>query len=69
MGVTLPSSFVKEKKLKAGQKIYVHADPEYDMIFIRTTKKAISSITPEFKMWLDNFTEKHSSVLQELAKR
>lgn len=67
-GITLPRHFVKGRKLKAGQIIYVNADPDSDMLIIRTSHKAIANITPEFTAWLGEFTKKHEDDLKELAK-
>lgn len=69
LAVTIPSSFVKAKKLKAGQKIYVHADPSQDIIFVRTTKKNIANVTPEFKKWLEEINLRYGEAFRELAKR
>lgn len=68
LGITLPRHFVKGRKLKAGQIIYVSADPDLDMLLIRTTHKAIANITPEFKQWLYDFTERYRDAFRELAK-
>lgn len=69
LAVTLPASFVKGRKLKAGQKVYVHADADLDMVQVSTDKKAAASLTPEFKEWLDAFNSKYKDALKELAKR
>jgi antitoxin component of MazEF toxin-antitoxin module len=69
LAVTIPSGFVNERRLKAGQKIYVHADPYKDMIFVSTTKKGLSGITPEFKKWLDQVNKRYSKAFGDLAKR
>ena len=69
LGVTLPSSFVKEKRLKAGQKVFVEADSDMDMVQIRSESNRRLSITPEFKQWLDDVSEKYEDVIKELAKR
>lgn len=69
LAVTLPSSFVKGKKIKPGQKIFVQADAETDVMHVSTKKQAVSSITPEFKQWLDTFNKKYKDALTELAKR
>ena len=69
LAITLPKHFVKARKLKAGQKVFVDADPSVDTLQVRTNGKTPSSITPEFKKWLDEFTKEHADVLQELAKR
>ena len=69
LAITIPSSFVKERKIKAGQKMFVHVDSDRDMIFIRSTKRGISGITPEFKLWLEKFINSYAHTLKELANR
>lgn len=69
LAVTLPKHFVKARKLKAGQKVFVDADPSVDTLQVRTNGKTFSSLTPEFKEWLDKVTKEHADVLKELAKR
>lgn len=67
--VTLPRDFVKKKNLKAGQKVFVEADADMDMVQIRTNNRAVVSLTPEFKHWLDRVTEEYEHAIKELAKR
>jgi putative addiction module antidote len=69
LAVTLPSSFVKSNKIKAGQEVFVYADPDLATIEIKTNEGAFSSLTPEFKDWLDSVGKKYKDVIQELAKR
>ena len=67
LALTIPSSFVKDRKIKAGQKMFVHVDSDRDMIFIRSTKRGVSGITPEFKIWLEKFMDSHADTLRELG--
>jgi len=53
LAVTLPRQFAKARKIKPGQKVFVEADPELDLIQVRTKGEADSALTPEFKKWLD----------------
>lgn len=69
LAITLPSSFVKERKLKAGQKVYVDSNPEADLVQLRTSDKNIPAITPEFYDWLKKFNAKYKDALTELAKK
>ena len=72
LAVTLPSSFVKEKKLKAGQKVIVRQDLEVDALVVAEVGSPIkksSGITPEFMDWLEKFNNKYKSALTELAKK
>ena len=72
LAVTLPSAFVKDKKLKAGQKVIVRQDLEVDGLVVAplgSTIKKTSGITPEFLEWLEKFNSKYKSALTELAKK
>lgn len=72
LAVTLPASFVKEKKLKAGQKVIVRQDLEVDALVVAQQGSPIrksSGITPEFMDWLEEFNIKYKSALTELAKK
>ncbi len=69
LAVTLPRQFAKARKISAGQKVFVEADPELDIVQISTKGESNSALTPEFKKWLDEISEKHENTIKELAKR
>ena len=69
LAVTLPASFVKSKKVKPGQKVYVEADPNTDTVQVRTKKGEGSMLTPEFFVWLNKFNARYKNALSELAKK
>lgn len=69
LAVTLPNDFVKARKIKAGQNIFVETDADLDLIQIRTKAGSKSALTPEFKEWLDDISKKYEDVIKELAKR
>lgn len=69
LAITLPKHFVKARKLKAGQKVFVDADPSVDILQVRTNGKISSTLTPEFKQWLDKITKKYGDTIRELAKK
>lgn len=69
LGVTLPKEFVVATGIKAGQEIYTKFDNDSRMVWISTKEENITGITPEFKKWLDEFTQKHGEALKELARR
>lgn len=69
LAVTLPSSFVKEKKIKAGQRVFVEADSSVDLIQVRTKDIGYQTLTPEFYDWLKRFNAKYKNALTELAKK
>lgn len=68
LAVTIPKNFVKKKRIKAGQKVFVEADPSFDSMQIHT-KQTKSSLTPEFYEWLKKFNERYKEALTELAKK
>lgn len=72
LAVTLPSNFVRERKLKAGQKVLVRQDMEINAIVVAPADKDFkerSGITPEFLDWLERFNKKYRTALTELAKK
>lgn len=69
LAITLPTQFVKNRKLKAGQKVFVDANTDPEMIHVSIGKKPIPSITPEFKQWLEAFNKKYKDALTELANK
>lgn len=71
LAVTIPSSFVKEVKLKAGQKVMVDGDYDSAMLTIQSSVKPSRDvgITPEFLSWLKKFNSKYKNALTELAKK
>jgi putative addiction module antidote len=68
LAVTLPSEYVKAGKLKAGQKVFVEADAELDLVQIKTQSNK-KTLTPEFHDWLKKFNAKYKNALTELAKK
>lgn len=69
LAVTLPSSFVKERKVKAGQKVFVEADAFVDLVQVRTKDAGHKILTPEFYDWLKKFNKRYKTALSELAKK
>ncbi|MEK7517897.1 MAG: AbrB/MazE/SpoVT family DNA-binding domain-containing protein [Patescibacteria group bacterium] len=69
LAITLPKHFVKARRLKAGQKVFVDVDPSIDILQVRTNGKTSSVLTPEFKQWLDKITKKYENTIRELAKK
>lgn len=69
LAITVPKPFVRARKLRAGQKIYVEANAELDLVQVRTKSDHFSSLTPEFKQWLDGISLKYERAIKELAKR
>ncbi|PIR80182.1 MAG: hypothetical protein COU25_01440 [Candidatus Levybacteria bacterium CG10_big_fil_rev_8_21_14_0_10_35_13] len=72
LAVTLPSGYVKDKKLKAGQKVIIRQDLEEDALVVAPSGSSIKNtkgITPEFLDWLEKFNKKYKTALTELAKK
>lgn len=71
LAVTIPSSFVKEVKLKAGQRVMVDGDSNSAMLTMQSIIKPSrgTGITPEFLSWLKKFNNKYKNALTELAKK
>ena len=72
LAITLPANFVKDKKIKAGQKILVRQDMQVDALVVASSNalfKKASGITPDFLDWLEKFNKKYKTALTELAKK
>lgn len=69
LAVTLPSSFVKTSKIKAGQKVSVQTDAGFGTMQVSTKNDAEQTLTPEFYTWLKKFNSKYKNALSELAKK
>ena len=72
LAITLPASFVRNKELKAGQKVMVRQDLEVDALVVASLSSPIknsSGITPDFLYWLKKFNDKHKAALLALAKK
>lgn len=68
LAITLPASFVKEGHLAAGDELLVETTPEYGMMLLKKQEYAEKAhLSPEFKQWLDEFTEKNKALLKKLA--
>lgn len=75
--VAIPKNLLQDLKLRKGQKVTVERTPDGDAIVIKkaVTKSvktegigAKTSLTPEFKQWLDKFVIEYKDVLDDLAK-
>lgn len=72
LAVTLPANFVKDRNIKAGQRVIVRQDLEADSLVVAPSGSSIkkaSGITPEFLSWLEKFNKKYKTALTELAKK
>ena len=68
-GVIIPTEIMDETHLKIGDEVEVEMFPNKFTITIRSTKAPYkTTITPEFKQWLDEFVERNKILLKTLAK-
>lgn len=69
LAVTVPKSFIRSLKLRAGQKVFVDADESLDLMQVKTQTGQFTGLTPEFKEWLDGISKKYKRVIRELARQ
>lgn len=69
LAVTLPRHFVKARHVKSGQKVFVEADADLDLVQVQTKSRTPLKLTPEFKEWLDSVSRRYASTIKELARR
>jgi len=68
-GIILPIDFIRENKLKVGDKIEMIAHKASRSILLVPLKyKSKIKKNFEFYNWLDEYTEKYKDLLKELAK-
>lgn len=68
--LTLPIQFLKEANLKIGDEMTVETNGKLKYVIAKPKKLGdqVSSLTPEFKEWLDNFMVEYKPILKKLAK-
>lgn len=68
--VTIPQKFLKEVGWKPGDELLMEGDSRTGILILKDEDSPYKSkITPEFKQWLDDFTSRNKSLLEELAKK
>lgn len=68
--LTIPQSFIKKVGWKVGDELVVEGDVQTKLLLVKEKSSPYNTrITPEFKQWLDNFTERNSALLEELAMK
>ena len=66
--VTIPRDFVNEVGFKSGDNVEVESDKDLKLMIIKPAGSQVkTTITPEFKSWLDEFNKKNKRALQDLA--
>lgn len=70
--ITIPKDFVREAKLKSGQKMRVDVDIDSETLSVQPMERPSlqkGSLTPEFLSWLKKFNARYKDALKELAKK
>ncbi len=65
VAVTLPEEFMKSNRIKPGDAMEL--DVHGDMMYVSSKKSTSPKLTPEFKLWLDDFSQKYKQTIIELA--
>lgn len=66
--VTIPKDFLREAKIKIGDKVLVEPDPTAKILTIKSKVKTVL-LSEEFGNWSDKFVNKYLPLLKELAKK
>lgn len=71
VGMVIPQPLRKQIGIKAGTKLDVQLDASGHAFIVHLVgpRTNISSITPEFKDWLDKFNKRYFKALKELATK
>lgn len=66
--VLIPAEFLKEAGIKIGDEIAVEYNPKIKMFFGKPKELADkTTLTPEFKDWLDGIMEEYKPILKKLS--
>lgn len=69
LAITLPAEFVRDGNFAAGDSVIIETTPQYGMMLVKKEEfKDKAKLSPEFKLWLDEFTSKNRTLLKKLAK-
>lgn len=69
VGITFPADYAKKVGLTPGTKVDVIHDEATKITVINASGKSFgSTLTPEFKAWLDEISEKEADTIKALAK-
>ncbi len=72
LAITIPSGFVKEAGLQAGQTVRVDQDSDAQILTVQPVQKIApteDTLTPEFLNWLKKFNARYKDALTELANK
>ena len=72
VAVTIPKDLLLELGLKEGSEVVVSADLIEKKVMVSKappTPQDTSSLTPEFKTWLDRISSEYQDLIVELAKK
>lgn len=69
LAITIPAEFVREGNLAVGDELIIETTPRYGMMLVKKEEfKDKAKLSPEFKLWLEEFTTKNRKMLKKLAK-
>ncbi len=68
LAVTIPKDMLAQVHYKAGQLVVLESDNELGILLVKPRSLMKNKMAnPEFKDWLDEFTEKNAKLLKKLA--
>jgi len=68
LAVTIPKEMLARVHYKAGQEVVLESDNELGVLVVKPKSLMNNKMAnPEFKDWLDEFTEKNAKLLRKLA--
>lgn len=66
--ITIPKGFLQQTGLVVGQEVAVETSSKLKTLLVKPKKEAgKTTLTPEFKEWLDKFVEEYKPILKELS--
>ena len=70
LAITIPRDFVRQTKLRRGEKVAVETDVVSKTFLVKPKELAgKESLTPEFFNWLNKTIEEYRPILEELAHK
>lgn len=68
LAVTIPKDMLDRVHYKAGQMVVLESDNELGVLLVKPKSLMKNKMAnPEFKDWLDEFTEKNAKLLKKLS--
>lgn len=69
LAITIPSGFVKEVGLQAGQTVRVNQDSDTQILTVQPIQKAVSHVDTEVYAVAENLLKRYLPAFKELAKK